>query len=54
MNLKVFEDKKVYRYHLKKITDMSDEEIITACHFYVEQNNLKDEWNELRKNNEKC
>ncbi len=45
--------KKVYRYHLKKITDMEDDEIIRVCHFYVEENHLNDEWNEFRKINKK-
>ena len=44
--------KKVYRYKLKKVSDMADEEIIMACHHFVEDNNLKDEWNEFRAQNE--
>ena len=45
--------KKVYRYHLKKISEMSDNEIIRTCHFYVEENNLTVEWEEFRNQNEK-
>ena len=45
--------KKVYRYHLKKISEMSDREIIRACHFYVEENNLSAEWEDFRSKNEK-
>ena len=44
--------KKVYRYKIKKISDMTDEEIITACHHFVEDNNLNDEWNAFRDKNE--
>ena len=45
--------KKVYRYHLKKISEMGDSEIIRACHFYVEENNLVTEWEDFRGKNEK-
>ena len=44
--------KKVYRYKLKKVSEMSDKEIITACHRFVEDNNLHQEWNEFRDINE--
>ena len=44
--------KKVYRYKLKNISDMTDEEIITACHHFVVDNNLNDEWNAFRDKNE--
>ena len=44
--------KKVYRYKLKKISDMTDKEIITASHHFVEDNNLNDEWNAFRDKNE--
>ena len=44
--------KKVYRYKLKKVSDMTDKEIIMACHHFVEDNDLKDEWNEFRAQNE--
>jgi hypothetical protein len=49
---KFLEFKKVYRFKLKKISDMSDEEIITACHHFVEDNNLKQEWYAFREQNE--
>lgn len=45
--------KKVYRWQLKKISEMSDEDIITACHHYVEDNKLKEEWFLFREENEK-
>ena len=44
--------KNVYRYKLKKISEMSDNEIITACHHFVEDNSLQQEWNDFRKQNE--
>ena len=43
---------KVYRYKLKKVSEMSDKEIIRACHYFVEDNNLHQEWNDFRKQNE--
>lgn len=45
--------KKIYRYHLKKISEMDENEIIRACHFYVEENHLGEEWEAFRRNNEK-
>lgn len=44
--------KKVYRYHLKKISDMTDAEIISACHRYVWDNRLVGEWETFRAQNE--
>lgn len=43
-----FTNKKVTKYRMKKITDMTDDEIISNCHFYCEENNLIPEWNEFR------
>ena len=37
---------------MKKISDMTDKEIITACHHFVEDNNLKQEWYEFREESE--
>ena len=48
------QSKKVYRYRLKKISGMTDSEIIRACHFYVEENGLTDEWESFREANEKA
>ena len=40
-----FAEKKVYRYHLKKIIDMADDEVIRACHAWQEKNGMvKDYW----------
>lgn len=36
--------KRVYRYHMKKISDMSDEEVIQKCHFWYTENNLIDDY----------
>ena len=38
---------------LKKTSEMSDSEIIRACHFYVEENGLMEEWEAFRESNEK-
>ena len=40
--------KKVTKYPMKKITDMTDDEVISTCHFYCEENSLLLEWNEYR------
>ena len=38
--------KKVYRYKMKKISDMTDEEVVQKCHFWQEENNMVDDyWN---------
>ena len=36
--------KKVYKYRMKKVEDMTDSEVIYSCHFYCEENGLTDEW----------
>jgi len=45
--------KKVFRYRLKKISEMNETEIISACHFYVENHHLHDEWNHFIDEKEK-
>lgn len=41
-----FKIKKVYRYKMKKISDMTDEEVVQKCHFWQEENNMVDDyWN---------
>ena len=37
---------------MKKISAMSDGEIIRACHYYVEENGLTEEWDTFREANE--
>ncbi len=36
--------KKVYRYRMKKIQDMDDEEVGQKCHWWCEENGLTDEY----------
>lgn len=38
----------VYRYRMKRITDMTDAELIHACHCYCEESNLINEFNTFR------
>ena len=40
--------KKVAKYRMKKVANMTDDEVISNCHFYCEENNLISEWNEFR------
>ena len=41
-----FKSKKVYRYKMKKISDMTDEEVVQKCHCWQEENNMVDDyWN---------
>lgn len=40
--------KNVYRYRMKKIDDMDDDEVIRVCHWYYEENRLHQEWEEFR------
>ncbi|HBD86604.1 MAG TPA: hypothetical protein DC001_04175 [Clostridiales bacterium] len=36
--------KRVYKYLLKKIEDISDDDIIQRCHWWYEENGLRDEY----------
>ena len=36
--------KKVYRYHLKKIAEMTDDEVIRACHWWYTEQGLENEY----------
>lgn len=36
--------KKVFRYHLKKIADMTDDEVIRACHWWYTEQGLENEY----------
>lgn len=40
--------KRVTKYRLKKVADMTDDEVISNCHFYCEENHLISVWNEFR------
>ena len=44
-----FEHKKITKYRMKKVEDMTDAEVISCCHFYCEENNMIIEWNIFRK-----
>ena len=41
--------KKVAKYRMKKVADMTDDEVISICHFYCQENSLNAEWNQFRK-----
>ena len=47
-----FKIKKVNKYRMKKVEDMTDVEVISNCHFYCEENNLIDEWKQFREKSE--
>lgn len=38
----------VIQYKMKKISEMSDEQVITCCHHYCEDNHLTDDWEDFR------
>ncbi len=41
-----FKSKKVYQYRMKKISDMSDHEVVDKCHAWQEENDMvEDYWN---------
>lgn len=40
-----FQYNKILQYRMKKITDMSDDEVIQKCHWWQEENNMvQDYW----------
>ncbi len=39
----------VNRYRMKKITDMTDKEVVSACHSWYEENGLADEYKKFEK-----
>lgn len=39
---------RVTRYRMKKISDLSDQDVISVCHFYCEDNRLTAEFFEYR------
>ncbi len=43
---------KVNRYRMKKVSEMSDNDVITACHWFCEENHLNDEWWAFRETKE--
>ncbi len=44
-----FKYKKVYSFRMKKVKDMSDNEVITHCHWYCEDNCIVGEFTDFRK-----
>lgn len=39
-----FKINKVYKYRMKKIEKMTDDEVIEKCHWWYEENNLYNEY----------
>ena len=40
---------KIYRYRMKKVSDMTPEEVIQNCHSFYEEQKLTDEWRRFRR-----
>lgn len=47
-----FKDKKICTYRMKKLADMTDEDVITYCHYFCEENKLTEEFNAFREKEE--
>lgn len=46
-----FAHNRVYRYRMKKISEMSDKEVVQKCHWWQEENGkVEDYWNFLKGN----
>lgn len=45
-------DKKVNKYHMKKVDEMTEEEVVSVCHWYCEENKLTEEWQAYREKEE--
>lgn len=46
-----FVHNRVYRYRMKKISEMSDKEVVQKCHWWQEENGkVEDYWNFLKEN----
>ena len=43
-----FKEYKVFKYRMKKVSEMSDDDVIRYCHLYYEENRLNDEWRVFR------
>ena len=39
-----FKSKKIYKYRMKKICDMTDDEVIQKCHAWQEENSMVDDY----------
>lgn len=40
-----FNEKKVYKYRMKKVSEMTNDEVIQFCHWYCEANDFTKEFN---------
>lgn len=45
-----FKTKRIFRYRMKKISDMDDREVIQNCHWWYEENDLTDDYKRFEKN----
>lgn len=43
-----FKDKKIYSYRMRKVADMTDDEVVRFCHWFCEDNRLTEEFNDFR------
>lgn len=39
-----FKEHGVYKYRMKKVSEMTDSEVCQYCHWYYEENHLTQEW----------
>ena len=39
-----FAHKRVFRYRMKKISDMSDEEVVQKCHWWQEEHHMTEDY----------
>lgn len=46
-----FKHQHVFRYHMKKISEMTDDEVVQKCHLWQEANGMvKDYWKFVKEN----
>ena len=46
-----FKHQRVFRYHMKKISDMADDEVVQKCHLWQEANGMvKNYWQFVKEN----
>lgn len=51
MQLVPIKHQRVFRYHMKKISDMTDDEVVQKCHLWQEANCMvKDYWQFVKEN----
>lgn len=39
-----FKSKKIYQYRMKKISDMTDQEVVDKCHAWQEENDMVEDY----------